>query len=181
MINSQPVMTTMSGAAGASPPSAEMMEMLHFAQELAHDGTVQGTLKALELVTDIIRETRPGGENAVMQALKEAKNNHQRVVASSTRPDSSVDGTNWVLLCECVFSLPSLPLFLSLSRLSNRVFQELKECTASFHFPQSLPITFLSALTLCRSCRINGRAPVERFSARRGWESICNPRCRRRW
>mmetsp|Transcript_47215 Transcript_47215/g.114994 ORF Transcript_47215/g.114994 Transcript_47215/m.114994 type:complete len:154 (+) Transcript_47215:157-618(+) len=78
------------GAAQMQPQ--DMRQMLDLAQQLAVDGTAEGTMRALELVTDMIRETR-GGENAVLEALKEAKENHQRVMASAERP-----GENWVLL-----------------------------------------------------------------------------------
>jgi hypothetical protein len=37
------------------PASMDMREMLDLAKGLAHDGTVEGTMKALELVTNMIR------------------------------------------------------------------------------------------------------------------------------
>uniref|UniRef100_A0A6U4RX21 C2HC zinc finger plants domain-containing protein n=1 Tax=Hemiselmis andersenii TaxID=464988 RepID=A0A6U4RX21_HEMAN len=73
-------------------PTDGMRQMMREAQELAIDGTAEGTLRALEIVTGLIRETR-GSEQAVLDALKVAKENHQRVMFAHERP-----GENWVLL-----------------------------------------------------------------------------------
>lgn len=89
----------------ADGDDACMRQMLDIAKELAVDGSVEGTMKALELVTDLIRETR-GGEGAVLQALKEAKENHQRVMASRERP-----GQNWVLLRKKYLAVPHCPVW----------------------------------------------------------------------
>ena len=43
-----------------------------------------GALQALDLVAGLIRER--GGEAAVLAALREARENHQRVMASQQRP-----------------------------------------------------------------------------------------------
>jgi hypothetical protein len=45
----------MAAAAANNDPSPNMRDMLDLAKELAHDGTVEGTIKALELVTNMIR------------------------------------------------------------------------------------------------------------------------------
>ncbi len=44
----------------------------------------EGALQALDLVAGLIRER--GGEAAVLEALREARDSHQRVMASQQRP-----------------------------------------------------------------------------------------------
>ncbi len=44
----------------------------------------EGALQALDLVAGLIRER--GGEAAVLAALREARDSHQRVMASQQRP-----------------------------------------------------------------------------------------------
>ena len=77
-------------AAAAGPHTQTTAEALRLARSCATDGTAAGTMQALELITDILRAQ--GGEKAVLDALRSARENHQRVQMSATRP-----GPNWVL------------------------------------------------------------------------------------
>ncbi|EKX35430.1 hypothetical protein GUITHDRAFT_165965 [Guillardia theta CCMP2712] len=84
--------SSMEGEQAKNEKDAYYEEMLRQARMHASEQTYDGTLKALAMVTDVIRE-RGGGEKAVLEALKNARENHQRVVASSARP-----GPEWFLL-----------------------------------------------------------------------------------
>jgi len=72
---------------GGSPQ--DLQEALDLAKSYTADGSSDGAMKALDLVTQIIRQTG-GGEQAVMDALKNARDQHRRVIASqglhSNRP-----------------------------------------------------------------------------------------------
>jgi len=71
---------------------ADQQEFLELAKSYTTDGSTDGAMKALDLVTHVIRE-RGGGEQAVLAALKAARENHQRIMASHERP-----GPDWYLL-----------------------------------------------------------------------------------
>lgn len=75
---------------GGSPQ--DLQEALDLAKSYTADGSSDGAMKALDLVTQIIRQTG-GGEQAVMDALKNARDQHRRVIASQDRP-----GPEWKLL-----------------------------------------------------------------------------------
>jgi len=85
-----------SSAAGLEVDEERMTQLaqeLRRAKELATNGTPGGTMAALQMVTDMIRETNGGREEAVMDALRKAKEEHRQVIAAVDRP-----GPNWKLL-----------------------------------------------------------------------------------
>jgi hypothetical protein len=69
-------------------------QALRLARSCCAAGTAQGTFEALRLVTDVLRAH--GGEKAVFDALRDARENHQRVQMAAERP-----GPNWVLAVPC--------------------------------------------------------------------------------